>query len=470
MTEFALTDIGRARWLADHIKGEFAYVPEFRRKGWLRWSGKAWEVDEGGVQIAGLLMNVIEDQAARALERGDKRMSEFWHGSQSFHVVRNSVELVRSFLTSKPEDFDVDGDLLNTQNGVVCLRSGTLFAHDPEKRMTRIAAVDYKPEAQCQKWLEYLEFIMPDADTREFVQRAAGYSLTPFQNEQVFFVLSGREGTGKSTFVETMRTVFGTYAATCAPETLTTARNGPRSDLASLRGSRMVCTQETRANDELDVSLIKRLTGEEMLTAAFKHQDEIEFYPSWKTWISYNHVPSIPQDSTGLWRRIRVLEIDKQPKKLDPHFRDKLLEESEGILAWAVEGAVKWFAYGLGTPRGVTVNVRRTREQQDTISTFVTDRCMFDSAVTTSTSELYRAYIAHCESVLNRKPAQIALFSEVLSHTKGVERRRTARGSYLRGIKLRQLAPSLHNFEGSEDGEEWLDGLVEQVYGGGDMD
>lgn len=60
------------------------------------------------------------------------------------------------------------------------------------------------------------------------------------------FILYGNGSNGKSTFVDTLAKLMGDYATTCQPETvmLKDRNNNVRSDLARLRGVRMVATSE----------------------------------------------------------------------------------------------------------------------------------------------------------------------------------------------------------------------------------
>ena len=460
--EYPQTDVGRARTLVDDIKGTYVYVPEHKDDGWTWYDGKIWNMDKRAIRVSGAAVRLLEEKTALAAQTGDRRQETYWEKCQSADVIRNAIGLARSMVIAKPDDFDVDDDLMCCQNCVLNLRTGETFPHDPSYMMTRITRANYNPSAQCPHWDEYLEHTIPDPSTREFLQRAAGYSLTPYYNEQVFFMLAGGEGTGKSTFVEVLAFSMGTYAQSCSPETLTTNKGGVRSDLAVLRGARLVRTQELKHRDELDLSLVKRLTGEEMMSAAFKYHDEIEFWPQWKTWISYNHAPQIPADSTGLWRRIRLVEFDQYVKTVDKKFREKLLSEIDGVLAWAMRGALTWFSEGLSNPESVRISSKRFRSRKDSIYAFVEDRCTLDPSATWKTMDLYNVYRGHCETTLLVQPVVVQLFSEVLAHLEGVKVTRTARRSYTTGLALRRFGPSLNPHETSDKRPWWADQVDDQ--------
>lgn len=448
--EFAKSDIGRARLFADRMKDRFCYVPEY--KGWAWWDGRAWRRDEGSARVIGAMIGLIENEMERAAEDNDQPLVDYWGKCQSATKIDAAVKLARSFLVIHAMEFDLDPDLLNVENGILFLRTGDLVPHTAIYKMTRVAGAPYEPEATCPTWDGFLRHAVPDEATRRFLQRAVGYSLTGHPIEQAFFVLSGTEGTGKGTFFDAIATILGEYAGSCRPDTLSTKPgSGTRSDLARLRGSRFVSANETKHTDELDLALIKIITGEDPLTVAMKYENEITFTPAWKTWLSYNHAPTIPVDSTGYWRRLKVVEFNQQPKKGDPHLRAKLRKEAPGILAWAVRGAQAWYEQGLNPPEAVMANVRKVQDRHDSVGAFYRDRIIVDPTATLPVREFYAAYKTHCEEVLQVKPGTIQLFSEKMQHIGGVEHKRTAKGSYLRGIRLNTLGPSLHPFEA--DGE-----------------
>ena len=95
------------------------------------------------------------------------------------------LDAMLKLATSEPEiaarvaDFDADPWALNVQNGILDLRTGNLRAHDPGARLTKIAGAAYDPGATCPTWLGFLDRVFAHDQTLiDFVQRAAGYSLT----------------------------------------------------------------------------------------------------------------------------------------------------------------------------------------------------------------------------------------------------------------------------------------------------
>jgi hypothetical protein len=71
------------------------------------------------------------------------------------------IELAQSepMVPVLPNDLDKDPMLLNCQNGVLALRTGTLLPHSRNYLMTKIVATDYLPDKDCPTWKLFLERI-----------------------------------------------------------------------------------------------------------------------------------------------------------------------------------------------------------------------------------------------------------------------------------------------------------------------
>ena len=98
-----------------------------------------------------------------------------------------------------------------------------------------------------------------------------GYSLTGDTREQCLFILYGRGANGKSTFLEGLQAVLADYAqSTPSASLLAKGRyDGIPNDIARLRGARLVTAVEIGEGKRLNEELVKRLTGQDTMTARF---------------------------------------------------------------------------------------------------------------------------------------------------------------------------------------------------------
>ena len=125
------------------------------------------------------------------------------------------------------------------------LRTGTVRLHRHDDYFTKITAV--APDGDCPMWHAFLNRITSsDMELQSFLQRAAGYALTGSTRDHAMFFGYGTGANGKGTFINTLTGILGGYAAIAMMETFT-ASQGERhpTDLAMLRGARLVTAQET---------------------------------------------------------------------------------------------------------------------------------------------------------------------------------------------------------------------------------
>ncbi|HYU47276.1 MAG TPA: phage/plasmid primase, P4 family, partial [Terriglobales bacterium] len=252
------------------------------------------------------------------------------------------------------------------------LKTGTLQPHCREDLLTKCLPIAYDPNAECPTWLDFLKTIMANnAALITFLQRAIGYSLTGDTSEQCLFIAHGSGSNGKSTFLEVLQALLGDYAESTPSASLLAKdrHDGIPNDIARLRGARLVTAVEIGEGKRLNEELVKRLTGQDTMTARFLFAEFFDFHAEFKLWIACNHLPTIRGTDHAIWRRIRLIPFtvtipdEQQDKKLP----GKLQAELPGILRWAIQGCLAWQEQELSTPSEVIAATKDYRALMDVI-------------------------------------------------------------------------------------------------------
>jgi putative DNA primase/helicase len=270
-----------------------------------------------------------------------------------------------------------------------------------------------------------------------FLQRALGYSLTGDTREHCLFFLHGSGNNGKTTFLEIMRYLLGDYSTKAEFSTfLAKQSEGPRNDIARLRGARLVAASEADGGKRLAEALIKEITGGDTISARFLHHEFFEFKPQFKIWLAANDKPIIKGTDHGIWRRIRLVPFTvKIPdEEIDKSLPEKLRAELPGIFAWIVQGCLDWQKVGLGEPPEVKQATQEYREEMDVLGDFITAKCRLGPDEETPARLLYREY----------KSWAIEAGTEVITETafgrslsgRGITIRRSGVGKLRCGISL----------------------------------
>ena len=111
-----------------------------------------------------------------------------------------------------PEYLDRDPWRFNVMNGTLDLRTGKLHPHRREDLITKLALVEYDPDAECPTWWKFLKRIFQDNFRLiEYVQKAVGYAMTGDTREQKIFMPYGTGANGKSTMLEVFLALLGDY-------------------------------------------------------------------------------------------------------------------------------------------------------------------------------------------------------------------------------------------------------------------
>ena len=383
-TGFLLTDIGNGERLVESHGDDMRWIPAF--KNWAVWDGRRWNTKNGDTRAESWAKDtaraIWREVQTETDEQQKKALAAHAARSESANKVDAMLRMARSEkgMTLSPSAFDSDPMLFNCANGTLDFRTGQLREHNRADMCARMSPVVFDPAAQAPRWERFLERVVPDAETRAFLQRAIGYSLTGCTTEQKLMLMYGFGANGKTTFCELVKDITGDYGQQMPFETLLDRKRSPggaNSDIARLDGARFVLASESREGDRFDEQLVKQLTGDDTLTARFLHQEFFDFRPQCTVWLRTNHRPVVRGTDDAIWRRFLMVPFEVQipEAERDSNLLVALREELPGILRWAVEGALAWQEEGLNPPAAVLDATKHYRTESDLLGMFLEDCC-----------------------------------------------------------------------------------------------
>ncbi len=439
-----LTDSGNARRIVTMHGQDMRYCAA--AGGWLIWNGKCWEPDKSSEAVR-RVKAALKDIYREAESIGNKTEREqhlrWAKQSEAQGKIQAALALAQSEreLVIMPDELDKDPWLLNCLNGTLDLRTGKLIPHRREDFITKLAGADYDPHAEYKLWSEFLERVLDvNPDLKAYLQSAAGYSLTGSTREQCLFMLYGTGNNGKTTFLETAREVWGTYAQNADFCTFALReRSGASGDLARLAGARLVTSVEPEKGERLSLSRIKQVTGGDRVTARHLFQSEFEFNPQMKLWFAVNDKPRVGSVGPAMWRRIKAIPftVTIPEAEIKKDLPEKLRAEHAGILRWAVEGCLGWREPGFKTPQVILEATEEYRQESDTLAEFIGECCEKDPKALTSTGDLYMRYAQWCEKSRERLCAKNTFASLLEERGYHAVREGKLRTRVRQGIKLK---------------------------------
>jgi len=442
---FTLTERGNAERLWHQVKGRYHWVGD--AKAYYAWDGKVWGEDSSGA-INREHRAMLDRMTATARVTKDEDLAKWTTGSCSERRETAALKMMRSTegVARSQRDFDAHSDLVNVRNGMLNLRTGALSPHDPSLMMTRMLDAEYTPGVGAPMFQAFLEKVLPDPELRAYVQRCVAYSLYGQPNERAIFMAYGPKSTGKSTFMEIIGQVLGSYAATAPAGTFKQARHdkGPSADLHMLRGKRFVATSESSDSAQFDEDLIKRITGGDTLTSRALYQDHQTWRPECSVWLATNFPPRFNSDDDAIWDRAKLIPFTTQIDVTDrvPGLSRLIVEgEAAGVLNWVMEGMTAYLAHGLGEPSQVTQAAVAHRDSTDPVIRFLDERAatgvvVVEDGAIVSLSNLYPAFKAWSEESGVRALSQMRFRDRLASSGRGLR----VAGVMVSGVRINSRA------------------------------
>ena len=405
---FTFDDLGNAMRFKRYVEGRYRWI--YEEKKWYRWDGVRWVIDHGDSIVTEFTKMTI-GLIGQAEANNDKALLKWAKASRNGARVNAAINFAKAFgITYSSADWGPNRHLLNLPNGTLDLNSGELLPHDKENLQVHLAGAEHDPQAQCPRFEEFVEAAVPDAGMRSYLQRALGYSMLGDADQRALFVLYGPSGTGKSTLIETMQHVFGSYGTTAQSGTFRSIKNEktPTNDLHELRGRRFVTSSETAEGANFDEELLKRLTGRDGVRSRALYQESVEWVSECTLWLATNNAPRFNSDDNAIWSRVKLIPLTTVFLGQDQVFdyaRSVLFPEAAGIFNWLLEGLRQYLAYGLGEPSQLTDLTSEHRVNSDSVARFVADKMADGSYVEggqIKANDLYLGYTEWCRQVGER--------------------------------------------------------------------
>jgi len=167
-------------------------------------------------------------------------------------------------------------------------------------------------------------------------------------------------------------------------------------------------------------------------------QDYFTFIPQFKLVIAGNRKPGLRGVDEAIRRRIHLIPfgITIPEGERDLALPDKLKAEWPGILAWMIEGCLKWQANGLNPPAAVRDATAEYLEAEDTIKLWLEEYCERKADAWERSSVLFESWKQYAEQCGERAGSR-KRFVQMLE-AKGFKSNRTNKGRGVPGVRLRE--------------------------------
>ncbi|MBR3208848.1 MAG: hypothetical protein IKF82_01125 [Bacilli bacterium] len=421
---FPCNDTGNAERFYEYFGELFKYNKT--DKIFMFWTGKTWIRDEKDIirkyankfiQICKDDLTNLEQQLENNKNQGkDIKMDELYIKAYQKNVDRISNKagkdaMLFEFQSLKDvavtsSEFNKDDYILNTDSGIVDLRTGEITPFDPKAMLSKNTNIKVSFDEPVV-WLKFLHGIFERGNAQETeeiiecIQKCLGYSLSGSTKEQCMFLCYGNGSNGKTTFQEIVNHLMGDYGDNVNSEILMQQKmqNTNLFTIAKLKDARYVETDETDEGEKLAEGTVKRMTGSGQMSAAFKYANEFSFTPKFKIWMSTNNKPIIRGTDLGIWRRIfpfPFIHTFTEEEK-DKDLPEKLQAEADKILGWCIQGFMIYNKLKtIKRPQCLEEEIKEYKDQMDVIAQFITSECIVNGSSIANCRATYKAYKSWC--------------------------------------------------------------------------
>jgi len=296
-----------------------------------------------------------------------------------------------------------DPSVLPVDNGVLCLKTGTLRPYELEDYLTSKLSVSYDEDADTSKVDEFIsQLLNKNKEAQDFLQYWFGYGITGENNRQELLIEEGTDNgaNAKSHFNTCLKNVLGSFFTTGDRKAFSIRGDSVNNDsLFNARFSRLVVINELNKTDVLDEGQIKNYTGSEEVSVSAKFKNDITYTPKFKIILPLNNMIKVPASQLALWRRIIMLQFKVRFISRDQHDWDEeeykkgwiverddkkgieLKNDRQGWLRWLVKGAMKYYQNpSIVIPASLQEHLLQTQEENDEYLKFIRSEYVVDSS------------------------------------------------------------------------------------------
>ena len=362
---------------------------------------------------------------------------------RNYRNIVNVQNTVKPMVALDVSGLDLNPKLLNTPAATYDLGKGLdgKQPHDPADLITKMTNVS-PGDVGGDIWKAALHtFFCGDSELIDYVQKTVGMAAIGRVYQEHIIIAYGGGANGKSTFWNAVFRVLGSYAGKISADTLTmNCKHNTRPEAAELKGKRLIIASEMEEGMRLNTAMVKQLCSTDEIQAEKKYKDPFHFIPSHTLVLYTNHLPKVGATDDGIWRRLIVIPFNaKITGKSDiKNYADYLFEKAgPSIMTWIIQGAQAAIQANFHTvlPKVVEEAIEKYRESSDWLGQFIEARCDIDRSYFEKSGELYQQYRFQCMQNGEYIRSTTDFYGAI--EKAGYVRRKTSKGSFIWGLKLR---------------------------------
>lgn len=409
------------------FKYEFV-CSNIKKNVWWQFKDHRWRETDSGVglrikmssEVYKQFLRLANDNFSKALQvdDDDEEVERLKKLGDKYSKIANSLknqtqkgnylkECSELFYHDKFEEkLDSKCTIIGFNNGVFDLETYEFRDGHPDDFLsfsTNIDYVKYDDSDVNAEIMDFIDKILPKEEMKTYLLKLFASFLSGHIKDEKFHIFTGTGANGKSKIIELFQSSFGDYCGQFNVSLLTQKRvksNETNSELAQSKGKRFMVLQEPCENEKINTGFMKELTGGDTIVCRGLFKDPISFKPQAHMVLTCNHLPNIPSDDGGTWRRLRVIQYSSKftdnpdPNnnlefKIDTELSLKFEDWKESFMSILIHYYKKYLDEGIYEPEEVLACTKEYQKDNDTIKNFIHERIEKSEDSFMSQTELY---------------------------------------------------------------------------------
>lgn len=335
------------------------------------------------------------------------------------------------------EILDTSNQLIVFNNGVYDLDNHIFRAGEPCDYCSVSTSITYKEFTDnhpiVKEVYTFLKQVLPIPNVFNYVMKVLASCLTGENRDENAYFFTGEGGNGKSKLIELVKLTIGEYycspSASILQQKRSSAENASPS-LISTKSKRITVIQEPEEN-KLNAGMLKEWTGGDTITGRGLYEKKmITFKPQFTLVIVSNHLPELPADDGGIWRRVKNIKFvsrfcenpdSNKPYefKIDKRLSNKMNKWPQAFMWILIQHYKKYVEEGLTEPKEVIEEINNYRNEYNSFSQWAED-CIIrtdNNSNKVQCNLAYNSYKDHCNSKSQLDPKKEKDFRKYMNKT-----------------------------------------------------
>ena len=261
----------------------------------------------------------------------------------SKNIGKHGREEITDFLKlcTRVDDtqFDKDWYKIACKNGIINLVTGDIEAPNKTDYNTIFIPFEYSKEPEYSKRIDDFMISVTDGDPikMQFLYQIAGYCLLKKNLFEKFVIFQGEGGTGKSTYTNLLHRLVG-GDTNCSHISI---GDFDKDYYLATTVSKLLNIDDDVADMKVleNTGRFKSIISGNIISVRQIYKEVLSFVPYITCIFSCNRLPKIMDKTSGLYRRMILVELNHRVQNPDPLFMSKVTDlDMEYFLFKAVDG------------------------------------------------------------------------------------------------------------------------------------